>query len=1200
MATTEHFKDGGGTTFDFSFPILANSDLKVEVYNASSGLWEEKTEDSSGTTNATYTISNTKVIFNGNTPPSSESPDGTGGNVHIYRTTNVDNPQAVYAAGSSIRAVDLNNNQTQVLYSTQETATQLVREADLENQSVTSAKIKDGTIVNADINASAEIAESKLANGSARQLLQTDAAGTGVEWSSNIDIPGTLDVTGNVDLDSNLNVDGTTTLDGTTVDGALNVNGSTTLDGTTIDGDLDVNGSATVGNLSLGTSTVHTTASDLTLNSNGGTVRVNDNLYVQHATDIDGDLNVDGTTTLNGTTIDGILDVNGSTSIDNVQINVSGDNEIDTASGNLTIDSAGGTVNVDDALTVTGNLSANDSLSVNTDLVFRKIGDHFFIDNAHDANSPQSNLYIRNNFGSGIDHSGDIHIQAKAGEEGIVVSDDGAVSLYTNGALQFTTALTTAFGNLSNAHMSPYSSDSFNLGHDALRWKDIYVNDIKGDSIVTSGTSDSDSKVYSAKRSDDLFQTEAEVDARIITLVDNVGGFVPIANETSFPTENPDINTENANKGGTIISIKALDNDLTTGAGENSKTITDGRGSGNGDVLIIGLTADTTYGAGMGMLLETTATDHTYLFHRTLANATDVKDVAGIADSIPTVATNVDSINNFTNLYQIDDFSPLAPTTDGGNNALSAGDLAYDSTANVLKVYTDSTNGWQAAASLNGSGGVISGDITFNDNVELKLGGGGDLRLYHDTNNSVIDNEEGDLYINSAGGIFIAPNNNEAGVYVRSNGAVELYNDGAIKLATTSTGVDVTGNLNASSNVKADAQIIGSSSNAGKYVRMYGSAGTGRWDIYGHGANLRFSDNDSAGSIVFDRNLDANGGIDVGGDLTATGDLTISSATPIIYLTDTGENPDWSIKNGNGDFNIKDESAGKNRLAINSSGNVGIGTSGPVATASNYDSAAIHIHQTDSASAGSQIHLTNGATGAAAGNGAHISMWSDDDLYITNQESDGKIKFGSGGNADVLTINDDGNVGIGTSSPSTILDIESTSPVITLTDSDATNDPRAEIDGSDGSLVLSADANQKGDGSKIFFKIDNNTDVTIDHDGNIGAPSGSNVYNASDSRLKKNVVDIDKGLSSIKSLRPVSFNWIDGFCEAEKETLYGFIAQEVQSIDSNLVQDFSKKVITIDGTKIENVLRVNEKFIIPILVKAVQELTAKVEALEAA
>lgn len=60
----------------------------------------------------------------------------------------------------------------------------------------------NASIVNADISASAEIAVSKLANGSARQLLQTDAAGTGVEWTSNVDIPGTLDVTGVATFDT--------------------------------------------------------------------------------------------------------------------------------------------------------------------------------------------------------------------------------------------------------------------------------------------------------------------------------------------------------------------------------------------------------------------------------------------------------------------------------------------------------------------------------------------------------------------------------------------------------------------------------------------------------------------------------------------------------------------------------------------------------------------------------------------------------------------------------------------------------------------------------------------------------------------------------------------------------------------------------------------------------------------------------------
>ena len=126
----------------------------------------------------------------------------------------------------------------------------------------------------------------------------------------------------------------------------------------------------------------------------------------------------------------------------------------------------------------------------------------------------------------------------------------------------------------------------------------------------------------------------------------------------------------------------------------------------------------------------------------------------------------------------------------------------------------------------------------------------------------------------------------------------------------------------------------------------------------------------------------------------------------------------------------------------------------------------------------------------------------------------------------------------------------------------------------------------------------------VDTSGNIGAPSGTNIFNASDSRLKTNIVDLDKGLAEINKLRPVSFNWIDGFCDVEKDKLYGFIAQEVQTLDSNLIQDFSSEVTlnpdTENETKITDVLRVNEKFIIPMLVKAVQELSAKVAALEAA
>jgi len=83
---------------------------------------------------------------------------------------------------------------------------------------VTSTMLLDGTIVDGDISASAEIAVSKLADGTARQLLQTDAAGTGVEWTDNVDVPGTLDVTGAATFDGSVYIGGSLTLEGTTAD----------------------------------------------------------------------------------------------------------------------------------------------------------------------------------------------------------------------------------------------------------------------------------------------------------------------------------------------------------------------------------------------------------------------------------------------------------------------------------------------------------------------------------------------------------------------------------------------------------------------------------------------------------------------------------------------------------------------------------------------------------------------------------------------------------------------------------------------------------------------------------------------------------------------------------------------------------------------------------------------------------------------
>ena len=110
----------------------------------------------------------------------------------------------------------------------------------------------------------------------------------------------------------------------------------------------------------------------------------------------------------------------------------------------------------------------------------------------------------------------------------------------------------------------------------------------------------------------------------------------------------------------------------------------------------------------------------------TAAEQTNINTVGTNIASVNTTATNIADVNNFADVYQIDDFSPSAPTTDGGGNALAKGDLAFDTTLNVMKVYNGST--WIIATVEDVAllvGATFTGAVVFDNTVTFNSGIGG-------------------------------------------------------------------------------------------------------------------------------------------------------------------------------------------------------------------------------------------------------------------------------------------------------------------------------------------------------------------------------------------------------------------------------------------------------------------------------------------
>lgn len=156
----------------------------------------------------------------------------------------------------------------------------------------------------------------------------------------------------------------------------------------------------------------------------------------------------------------------------------------------------------------------------------------------------------------------------------------------------------------------------------------------------------------------------------------------------------------------------------------------------------------------------------------------------------------------------------VSGTVDGRDVSVDGAKLdGIEASADV----TDATN-VAAAGALMTAGGTMTGDINFGTNDKATFGSG-DLEVYHSGTHSFIDDSgTGNLYIRSSD-IRLQKYTGENMIIATADAGVTLYYDNnAPKLATTATGVDVTGTVTATG-LTVDGNKIGISNAAPASVR---------------------------------------------------------------------------------------------------------------------------------------------------------------------------------------------------------------------------------------------------------------------------------------------------------------------------------------------------------------------------------------------
>jgi len=272
------------------------------------------------------------------------------------------------------------------------------------------------------------------------------------------------------------------------------------------------------------------------------------------------------------------------------------------------------------------------------------------------------------------------------------------------------------------------------------------------------------------------------------------------------------------------------------------------------------------------------------------------------------------------------------------------------------------------------------------------------------------------------------------------------------------------------------------------------------------------------------------------------------------------------------------QTGGTTALYIDGSQNVGIGTTSPSYKLEVQGSANTYlgqrIYNTNSgSSAVSYLQIGNNSNGATAQLGLNSStnttnFGGANGLYLSNGLS-APIAFATAG-SERMRVDSSGILMVG------------------KTNTDATNNGLVVSQAGPVFSTISSGANTY----HVYSSTANAFRFYVSEGGTINA-TNTTINSLSDQRLKENITDIDIGLNAIMALKPRKFDWKAGKGKDIKGDR-GFIAQEFEQVFPNLVDEW------LDPAPIgEEPYKSVRQDLIPVLVKAIQELSAEVTALKA-